>query len=146
MPVRSKGREIALQVLYQMELSRWDQDLDGAITCFLASSAACGLSREHPAVRFAMGLLSGVLERRKDVDELIQQHSKNWRMDRMALVDRNVLRIGAYELCCSMDVPSKVVINEAVELGKRFGSEDSGPFINGILDAIRRSVRSEGKG
>ncbi|MBI5420395.1 MAG: transcription antitermination factor NusB [Deltaproteobacteria bacterium] len=78
----------------------------------------------------------GVWEHREEVDALIRQAAEHWRLERMALVDRNILRLGAYEICRSADVPFVVAINEAVDLGKRYGSEESGAFINGILDKI----------
>ena len=80
--------------------------------------------------------LRGVWERRGEIDGLIRRAAENWRLERMTLVDRNILRLGTYEICHSGDVPYVVAINEAVDLGKRFGSEDSGAFINGVLDKI----------
>ena len=77
----------------------------------------------------------GVWEHLEEVDELIRKAARNWRLERMTLVDRNILRLGAYEICRS-DVPFAVAINEAVDLGKRFGAEESGSFVNGILDKI----------
>ncbi len=72
------------------------------------------------------------------IDSIIKEASKNWRLERMAIVDRNILRIGCYELLFSDDVPYKVAINEAVELSKRFGTEDSRSFVNGVLDAVKK--------
>ncbi len=78
----------------------------------------------------------GVWEHRREVDDLIRKAAENWRLERMALVDRNILRLGAYEISQSSDVPFAVAINEAVDLGKRYGSEETGAFVNGILDRI----------
>ena len=85
----------------------------------------------------------GVWERLEQIDALIGEAAENWRVERMTLVDRNILRLGAYELSLGSDIPFAVAINEAVELGKRFGSEESGAFINGILDRICEIVRKK---
>ena len=85
----------------------------------------------------------GVWERLDEIDALIGEAAENWRVERMALVDRNILRLGAYELFLGSDIPFAVAINEAVELGKRFGAEESGAFINGILDRISEIVRKK---
>ena len=85
----------------------------------------------------------GVWDRREELDSLIGEAAEHWRVERMALVDRNILRLGAYELSVGSDIPFAVAINEAVELGKRFGAEDSGAFINGILDRISEIVRKK---
>ena len=138
---RSRGREIALQTLYQMEWTEWEDDVEQAILHFLETTKEADLSGDHPSVRFAKALLQGVMTRRAEVDEVIRKYAKNWRLERMARVDRNILRIGVYELLSSHDVPPKVVINEAVELAKRFGAEDSAPFVNGILDAVHKGKR-----
>jgi N utilization substance protein B len=85
----------------------------------------------------------GVWEHREEVDGFIRQAAEHWRLERMALVDRNILRLGTYEICRSADVPYVVAINEAVDLGKRYGSEESGAFINGILDKISEISRKK---
>ena len=87
--------------------------------------------------------VNGVWDHREEVDDLIRRAAENWRLERMALVDRNILRLGAYEICHSDDVPYVVAINEAVDLGKRYGSEESGAFINGILDKISEISRKK---
>lgn len=87
---------------------------------------------------FAERLVRGVIERRDDLDRWIGECAANWRMERMAVVDRNVLRLAAFEMIVERDAPAAVVIDEAIEISKKYGSEDSGPFINGVLDAIRR--------
>lgn len=99
---------------------------------------------EEPAMRaFADRLVAGVIERIEDVDQLIRRASLNWRIDRMAMVDRNILRLATYELMAVPDTPVKVVLNEAIELSKRYGSEDSSAFVNGVLDKIASILRSE---
>ena len=88
--------------------------------------------------RFYMTLIKGVIENRSRIDQLIEQFSNNWKISRMGCVDRNILRIAAYELLFCPDIPPKVSINEAVDIGKLYGTEESGAFINGILDGIYR--------
>ncbi len=141
MSARSKGREIALQALYQLEWGDWEDDPEEALLSLLETAGPGRLDKEHPSVRFALQLLEGILENRDKIDGVIQRYARNWRLERMAMVDRNILRIGVYELLFSDDVPPKVAINEAVELGKRFGAEDSAPFVNGILDAVHKRER-----
>jgi N utilization substance protein B len=88
-------------------------------------------------------LVEGVAAHQEELDDLIRQHSEHWRLERMAAVDRNLLRLALYELIHQPKIPAKVVINEAVELAKRYGSEESGAFINGILDRIRENIGRE---
>ena len=90
---------------------------------------------------FAERLVRGVIDRRGDLDRWIGECAANWRMERMAVVDRNVLRLAAFELLIEPDAPPAVVIDEAIEIAKKFGGGESGAFINGILDAIRKRVR-----
>ena len=87
--------------------------------------------------------MQGVVEHRDEIDGLIEQHSHNWRLDRMARVDRNVLRLAVFELKWRPDIPKKVTLNEAVELGKAFGTEASSAFINGLLDRIALDVEQQ---
>ena len=86
---------------------------------------------------FFLKLVNGVLRVKSDIDALIEQFSKNWKIGRMTCVDRNIIRIAVYEMLYCEDIPLKVSINEAVDVGKKFGSEESGAFINGIVDSIR---------
>ncbi len=141
MASRSRGRGIALQALYQLEWGNWEDDPEEAILRLLETGTLEKIDREHPSLKFALTLLTGILKHREDIDRVIQRHARNWRLERMARVDRNILRIGVYELLFSEDVPPKVAINEAVELAKRFGAEDSAPFVNGILDAVHKRER-----
>ncbi len=101
--------------------------------------------REHflsngEADDFLKRLVLGVLEHFAQLDRLIEQYSENWRIDRINMVDRTILRMALYELLYCEEIPPKVTINEAIDLGKRYGSEDSGSFINGILDRIQNEV------
>jgi len=128
---RTKAREYALQLLYQLDLSRTDaaESLDDFWAHHLVP----------PDVRtFATALVQGTLAQREAIDKLISSHADNWEIKRMAVVDRNILRLGIYELLHVADVPPKVSLNESVELAKRFGDEESSKFVNGILDAIHK--------
>jgi N utilization substance protein B len=102
------------------------------------------LSSDPPSdPRYYAESVRGVWGRLEEIDALIGEAAENWRVERMTLVDRNILRLGAYELSLGSDIPFAVAINEAVELGKRFGSEESGAFINGILDRISGIFRKQ---
>jgi N utilization substance protein B len=92
------------------------------------------------ALPFFMKLVKGVLKNKPQIDTLIERFSKNWRIQRMACVDRNVMRIAVFEMLFCPDIPPKVTINEAIDIGKKFGTEDSGAFINGIVDSIRIAI------
>jgi N utilization substance protein B len=89
---------------------------------------------------FSRRIVDGVCEHRAKIDAVIQSFSEHWRLDRITIVDRNILRLAIFELLMCPDIPTKVVLNEAVELGKRFGSDQSGSFVNGILDSISRRL------
>lgn len=89
---------------------------------------------------FAQGLVEGVMKERESLDRIIAGSAENWRIERMAVVDRNILRVAVYELAWLPDTPSVVVLDEAIEVGKKYGSEQSGSFINGILDAVRKRI------
>ncbi len=130
---RRKSREFALQVLYQLNITQ--QDVLTALTQFQEHFLSNGKADE-----FLKRLVLGVLEHCQELDRLIEQYSENWRLDRINMIDRNILRIALFELFYCEDIPPKVTINEAIDLGKRYGSEDSGSFINGILDRIQNEV------
>jgi N utilization substance protein B len=126
--VRRESREKVFQTLFMMDVLGVGPD--EAIPLF-------ALTSDPPSDPGYYGdTLRGVWEHREEIDDLIRQAAEHWRLERMALVDRNILRLGAYEIRHSGDVPYVVAINEAVDLGKRYGSEESGAFINGILDKI----------
>lgn len=97
------------------------------------------------AIPYALELLRGTLQQLERIDALIRDSASNWRLERIALTDRNLLRIAVYEMLFSEDAPDQVVINEAVEIAKRYGTEESPPFINGVLDAVRVVIRDGGK-
>ncbi len=95
--------------------------------------------------RFYMTLIKGVIDNKSQIDKLIEQFSSNWKISRMGCVDRNILRIAAYEILYCHDIPPKVSINEAVDIGKLYGTEESGSFINGILDGIYQQQAAKNK-
>ncbi|MBW2063835.1 MAG: transcription antitermination factor NusB [Deltaproteobacteria bacterium] len=137
MGTRRKARELAVQVLFHLEFNPGEPE-----EAFRLVTECFGSSK---SVRpFSSRLVLGVWEKREELDKLIRQSSKNWRIERMSHVDRNVLRIGTYELLYMKDIPPKVSINEAVEIGKKYGSEESGAFINGILDNIFKRSKQVG--
>ncbi|HSP79909.1 MAG TPA: transcription antitermination factor NusB [Myxococcaceae bacterium] len=136
MGARREGRERALQALYQLEMT------PGSASEALeaAWAAAEGARKEPEAVKFARELVEGVMAHRAEIDRLIEEHSHNWRLDRMSRIDRNVLRLGVFELKYRPDIPKKVSLNEAVELGKNFGTEESSAFVNGLLDRVASAL------
>ena len=138
---RRKSREIALQMLYQMEMT--SQSPEEIIDLYneLSLGGKDGTSELSEAVRpFAEHLLNGVYFHRDELDNMIAGASENWRLERMSIIDRNVLRIALFEMIHCREIPPKVSINEAIDLGKTFGSPDSGAFINGILDHLLQQV------
>ena len=128
---RRQGRELALQMLYQWELTR--EPLEAVF-----ESVAAIAETPESSVRFARELVRGTIARLESIDEVLAQHSEHWRLSRMAAIDRNILRLAIYELLTS-ETPKGVVINEAIEVAKRFSAPESGQFVNGILDAIATS-------
>lgn len=134
MQLRRQSRELALQILFQGEFEK-DLSSDQGFELYRGSFDST------PEVwDFAKGLVHGVLEKKENIDAKIQAHSSHWKIDRMAHVDRNVLRVAVYEMFFSdKGMPKNAVINEAIEVAKKFGSTESGAFINGILDQISKS-------
>ncbi len=129
---RRSAREFALQVLFQIDLT--ESAADEVLGQFWSRQDP------DPEVRaFTERLVHGVVNRRTEIDSRIVEAAENWRIERMGVVDRNVLRMAVYELSSEEGTPEAVVIDEAIEIAKRFGSEGSGGFINGILDSIRTS-------
>jgi N utilization substance protein B len=129
---RRRAREIAVQVLYQMEANPLDPQ--EALELFWRTASASGQVKE-----FAARIVEGVQQHRKEIDTLIKKHSEHWRLERIDRVDKNILRMGAFELLFCDDIPRKVALNEAIDIGKKFGTEESGAFINGILDKIQKT-------
>ena len=129
MGARTTGREAALQMIFALEAN--GGSAERVINQFWRETPGDPEGREY-AERMVRGVASDL----EKVDGAIRKASTNWRLERMARVDRNVLRLGAWELAQTDDVPRAVILDEAVELAKRFGSEDSGSFVNGVLDRI----------
>jgi transcription antitermination protein NusB len=145
MGTRRRAREFALQILYQLDVQEQLSD-EQAIGMFWKSFAATAEAEGALAVDlgdiqpFAEKLVRGVREHLAEIDGQIQSASKNWRLERMARVDRNLLRLALYELKFVDDVPAKVAINEAIEIAKRYGTSESSAFVNGILDRCREEL------
>ena len=134
---RRRARELAIQVLFHLEFTPGQPEEVFQLICENFDSP---VSIQF----FSKQLVLGVCEKKHDLDRLIMRSSRNWRLERMPHVDRNILRIGVYELLFRKDIPPRVSIDEAVELGKKYGTEDSGAFINGVLDAVYSNLRQEG--
>jgi transcription antitermination factor NusB len=133
---RRRARELAIQVLFHMEYNPGDPGESFERVC-----ESFGPPREIRT--YSRDVVVGVCENKAILDRMIRRSSKNWRVERMSRVDRNILRIAIYEVLYRKDVPPKVSIDEAVELGKQYGTEDSGAFINGILDHIYNQLKAE---
>lgn len=154
MGVRREARERAIQFLFQFDLNK-PENLEQALEHFWQSQRAAVLAAEKQAtwgqaievppptaeevaIRvFADPLIRGTLEHIPEIDERIKIHAKNWDLNRMAVVDRNILRLAIYEMLHRDDIPPVVSINEAVDIAKRFSTDESGRFVNGILDKIK---------
>ena len=134
---RRRSREVALQILYRMDMTHSPPDEAISLHYELATTADDRELEVSEAVRpFTERLVRGVHLNRTEIDQTLISASEHWRIDRMSIVDRNILRIALFEMLFCPDVPPKVSINEAIDIGKKFGSEDSGAFINGVLDNI----------
>jgi len=130
---RTRGRELALQLLYQVDVRGEDllDDLDDLLL---------DTGKEEEVRAFAKELVLGTVEHREECDRYIKDVAEHWDIRRMATVDRNILRLAVYEMTSRDDIPEKVSINEAIELGKKYSTGNSGAFVNGILDKIRRML------
>ena len=132
---RTKARENALKVLYQSEITR--RDVESVSDQYWSE-----LGEYDDTVKNYCDLLTrGVEKNLAAIDECISKYATNWQLKRMAIIDRNIMRIAAFELNYSDDIPPKVAINEAVELAKKYGDTDSSKFVNGVLDKIHKSEK-----
>ena len=133
MGTRRIARELAMQALFSMDMS-----------CAFSAEMLAEYRHSFPPNKrvgpYFERLTDGVLKYREDIDRIIERYSSNWKVRRMACVDRNVLRLAVFELLYCGDIPAKVSINEAIDIAKKFGSSESGSFINGILDSIRTAL------
>lgn len=128
---RSRAREVALQLLFQRDLNkRIDRT---ALERFVRDRL-----RDETLVSFCMSLYDGVLAHQEEIDRRLSEAAENWRLVRMAAVDRNVLRLGAFELLYAPETPPSVALDEAITLARRYGSADSSAFVNGVLDRLRQ--------
>ncbi len=134
---RRLSRELALKFLYQLELT--GGELDEQIKLFLKQN-----SSKDDVESFMRGLVFSLLDKVKEIDEVIQKYSDHWVLDRMTVIDRNILRMGVCELLFDFSTPPKVVINEAIDIAKKYGNEDSPEFINGVLDKVYKEIGQKG--
>ena len=135
---RRRAREAALQMLYQCEVGR-----TGAYEAIATYWPARDPGDELPERQreFANAVVRGTLDRQQEIDTLLAAHAQNWRIERMTVIDRLVLRIGVYEMLAENETPSKVIINEAIELARSFSGDEAVGFVNGVLDAVRKELR-----
>jgi len=134
---RRSSRELALKFLYQFELN--EGDLDEQIKLFLERN-----SSQEDVANFMKELVVSLIDKMEEIDEIIQKFSDHWILDRMTVIDRNILRMGTCELLFNFSTPPKVVINEAIDIAKKYGNEDSPEFINGILDKVYKEIGQKG--
>jgi N utilization substance protein B len=128
---RSRAREVALQLLFQ-------RDLNARIDRAVLERFVRDRLRDETLVLFCLSLYDGVIANQTEIDQRLSAAAENWRLARMAAVDRNVLRLGAYELLHTPETPPSVALDEAIELARRYGSADSPAFVNGVLDRLRQ--------
>jgi N utilization substance protein B len=136
---REQARQIALQALYQLDVRR--EDLSAEMVEFLRES-----TKDPEVYFFSRRLTEGAWGWRAEADRLIGQAAEHWRLERMAVLDRNILRLAAYEISQCPDIPYRVAIDQAIELAKRFSAAESAAFVNGVLDKILRLVKGEDAG
>jgi len=130
---RTRAREFALQILYQIDITK--DKLEDILDNFWNYQEE---EEADPAVKdFALEIVKGVIKSLKAIDEKISRYATNWQLKRIAVVERNILRLASFELLFRSDIPAKVSINEAVDLAKRFSGEEAGKFVNGVLDKIK---------
>jgi transcription antitermination protein NusB len=138
MATRRDGREWALQIIFSLDLNT-REDLVAVIDDFFENHAS-----SDPRTRvFTEQLVQGVVDNRPDIDARIERYAEHWKIRRMGVVDRNVLRLAIYELVHGEDIPPAVVLNEAIDLAKYFSNSDSGKFVNGILDRACRDLKTK---
>ncbi len=133
---RRKSRELAMQALFYIDMSQ--NDSNDLLELFCVN-----FSPSKKARPFFLKLVNGVVQEKSEIDSIIEKFSDNWKISRMSCVDRNIIRIAVYELLYCQDIPPKVSINEAIDVGKKFGTELSGAFINGILDSVRMALKKK---
>ena len=135
---RTKAREAILTILYQLDVT--NDPIDELINKYVESQ---GITDEEIQV-YIKRVVDGTVERLSEIDPLISKYADNWELDRMAVLDRNILRYSVYELMYMDDIPPKVTINESVNIAKKFSLDDSGKFVNGVLDKVVHSEKVSG--
>jgi len=130
---RRQARENVLKILYQVEIL--GDDLDSVLDRYWDASPTF----DDTIKKFANELVKGIAEKKDELDEVIKNKLKNWNFERVAIIDRNILRMGVYEIMFREDIPDSVSINEAIEIAKKYGDQESSRFINGILDKVAKS-------
>ncbi len=135
---KRRAREAALQMLYQCEIGKAGA-FESIATYWPAREGDEDLP--EPLREFANGVVRGTLDRQAEIDRMLQAHAQNWRIERMNVIDRLVLRMSVYEMLTQAETPSKVIINEALELARSFSGEEAVGFVNGVLDAVRKDLR-----
>ncbi len=133
---RRKGREVLLQLLFQEEMN-FSKDRECLLKNFWSDFPSDPLISE-----WAQDLYLKIADKKEELDKVIESHSQNWKMYRMSPIDRNILRTATYELFYEKETPGEVVLNEAIEIAKRFGNEDSASFVNGVLDNIWKTHKN----
>ena len=137
---RRRAREAALQMLYQWEVGRTSA-FEAIATYWPARDNGRDLPEAHR--EFANALVRGTIGRVEEIDRLLASHARNWRVERMAVLDRLVLRLATYELLAEPETPAKVVLNEAIELARAYSGDEAVGFVNGVLDAVRKELNRE---
>lgn len=140
---RTQARECALRILYQADITRRPIDVS-AQSYWQDGELKDEEERNQEVITFANRLVLGVKETLAEIDTKISEYATNWQLKRMAVIDRNILRLGVFELKHASDIPPKVAINEAVELAKKYGDLESSKFVNGILDKIHKKEIASG--
>ena len=133
---RRRSRELALKFLYQFDLN--EENYDEQLRSFFG-----GESYKEETKNYALTLIGMTVRRKKEIDSLLERCAENWTLDRMAVIDRNIMRLAACELCFQKGIPPKVAIDEAVEIAKKYGGDNSPEFINGVLDQLKNRAEKE---
>ena len=141
--IKRKSREWSLMLLYQYEFR--NQDMSGTVIDIFRSQIETLEPHFTPKdiekiLGFVTGIVRGIIEKLGEIDKTISENMSNWKLNRLVSVDRNIMRIAVFELLFEEDIPEKVSINEAIEIAKNYGSADSGKFVNGVLDKIRKGI------
>lgn len=137
---RQRGRRAALQMLYQMEVGRTGA-FEAIATYWPTREPDEDL--EEPLREFANGLVRGTTSRVPEIDTILRAHAQNWRIERMAVIDRLVLRLAVFEMLADPETPARVIINEAIELARMYTGDEAVAFVNGVLDAVRKELNRD---